>query len=230
MEWDAALLVATLRNRPLQDTILAIVLAGSWARGLSDGGSDLDLLAVTDGTRQLVQYGEFQGLWTEVLYVPKAHLWQLVQKRATFRGGRPLYDPQGIAQTWLEEVNRMTGSPYMRPESDTARILWEITQGLRSIIWLAQHQQLPNLIMVRNAWINLLIQELYARNGRWLPSLRRQLDDLKMWSPEAWADMVACLQADSCNDIARGCTAAHRRWMGLKAPPALAAAPLLALT
>lgn len=102
----------------LEHPALAVLAYGSFVEGLSNPLSDIDLLALTEGTRSL-QLLEFEGERVHVEYIPLAELeeeirdldWNLRMRAFDFqftvmRLGRAviLHDPAGVAESLVWRV------------------------------------------------------------------------------------------------------------------------------
>jgi len=79
--------------------VKAVILVGSWAREEAEAASDVDMVALWTRPHRAVQVGTFAERLVEILYLPVPPPTER-PRRATLRGARILYDPDGLAATW----------------------------------------------------------------------------------------------------------------------------------
>ncbi len=207
---DESSLVAAVRASA--PDVRAVVLAGSWARGVADASSDVDLVVVWSAPHRALQVGSLDGRLVEALYLPADRLAEVPGHRATLAGARPLYDPDGIARAWLHAVNqRLADPPAWTTELAYSR--FELTQALRTMEWIATSDP-DTLVLLRGHWVTELMTYWFRRHRIWAPTLRRQLGVLAAEDPEAHALLTGCLQAREPQNIVNRCREAWTAIVG----------------
>lgn len=176
---DDSELVHWVRAEALDSvSILAIVLCGSRARGTSDQVSDLDLLVVIEGSRKYLKWGTWQGIPTEMMYVPYTRLSEV----------RPgLLSKRRIL--WQQETFDTRQIPHTSARSSNGGIplgytAWDLRQSLRVLEMLLRDGKTAAFWYGVGAWMTLAVRYVLESKGQAIPTHRRQWPLLQETSPE----------------------------------------------
>ena len=219
-------LTDTLREMSMPFSVVSVVLAGSFARGNADEGSDIDVLVLTDADQSYVQCGVWQDRYIEVDYLPVRAAGRGAVRRATLAGAKILYDPDGVARAWLDEIGTQWLEPYPISPAERAYGRWDLAQSLRTLRTLEEQKQGLALLYLRNLFVQELVEYALKNAGVWVPSPRRQLQALATADPDALHLVAEALAAKEPVALVAACEAAYRKLVGMDMP-SWAVAPIL---
>lgn len=161
--------------------VQAVVLCGSRARGTEDPVSDLDLVVVIQGSTKYLQWGTWDGIATEVMYVPETML----------NGARPgLFVGRKILWRCDDfDVNRVPD-----PKEDVAvnkewvgYTAWDLRHALQVLGHQLQQRDIAAFWYGIGLWIPLAVRYILETQNVAIPTQRRQWSLLASVAPDTAA-------------------------------------------
>ncbi len=163
----------------------AVVLCGSRARGTQDPVSDIDLLVVIQGSSKYLQWGTWQGIATEVIYVPQAMLDQV--RPGLLTGRKILWRSDNF------DVNQLP-NPIEAPTTGKELVgytAWDLRQTLRILGHQLRCDDIEAFWYGAGLWIPLAVRYVLETQPVAIPTLRRQWSLLESIAPEVAARFAA---------------------------------------
>lgn len=159
-------------------SVQAVILCGSRARGTHDLVSDIDLLVVIEGSIKYLQWGTWQGIPIEVMYVPG----DLVHhtRPGLLEGRRILWQREDFDSRRVPESRPVAA----RVTSRIGYTGWDLRQALKILEALLREGDTAAFWYGVGVWMSTAVQYVLESKKIALPTHRRQWPLLEAVAPE----------------------------------------------